>query len=70
METEIYNQLGVSPRVLAYGEELLKEVIREMPYKRPNEMASHIMKMAIMASQGTIKDDTTILVMGVWENKH
>ena len=52
------------------GEELLKEIIREVPYKRPNEMASHVMKMAIMASQGTIKDDTTILVMGVWENKH
>lgn len=26
METEIYNKLGVSPRVLAYGEELLKEL--------------------------------------------
>lgn len=52
------------------GEALLKEIIKEMPYKRPNEMASHIMKMAIMASQGAVKDDTTILVMGVWENRH
>ena len=52
------------------GEELLKEIVRDIPYKRPNEMASHVMKMAIMASKGAIKDDTTILVMGVWENKH
>ena len=52
------------------GEEMLKEIVRQIPYKRPNEMASYIMKMAIMASQGAIKDDTTILVMGIWENKH
>lgn len=52
------------------GEEVLKEIVRDIPYKRPNEMASHVMKMAIMASKGAIKDDTTILVMGVWENKH
>ena len=52
------------------GEELLKEIIQEIPYKRPGEMAAHVMKMAIMASKGVIKDDTTILVMGIWENKH
>ena len=52
------------------GEELLKEIVRDIPQKRPNDMASHVMKMALMASKGAIKDDTTILVMGVWENKH
>lgn len=51
------------------GEKLLQEMIASIPYKRPHEMAAHLMKLAISASGGSIKDDTTILVMGIWENK-
>lgn len=50
------------------GEEFLKEIIAGIPYRRPLEMAGHIMKHAIGASKGRIKDDMTVLVMGIWEN--
>lgn len=50
------------------GEEFLKETIAQIPYRRPSEMAAHIMKHAITASGGRIKDDMTVLVMGIWEN--
>ena len=45
-----------------------KEIIAQIPYRRPTEMAGHIMKHAISASGGKIKDDMTVLVMGIWEN--
>lgn len=50
------------------GEEFLKEIIAQIPYKRPAEMAGHVMKHAIAASKGNVKDDMTVLVMGIWEN--
>lgn len=50
------------------GEEFLKEIIAAIPYRRPSEMAGHIMKQAICACGGRIKDDMTVLVMGIWEN--
>ena len=50
------------------GEEFLKEMIAEIPYRRPTEMAGHIMKHAIIASKGRIRDDMTVLVMGIWKN--
>lgn len=50
------------------GEEFLKEIVAKIPYKRPTEMAGYIMKHAITLSQGRIKDDMTVLVLGIWEN--
>lgn len=50
------------------GEEFLKEMVAQIPYKRPSEMAAHVMKHAIAVSKGRIKDDMTVLVMGIWEN--
>ena len=50
------------------GEEFLKEIIAQIPYRRPSEMAGHIMKHAISAAGGKMKDDMTVLVMGIWEN--
>lgn len=50
------------------GEEFLKEMIAQIPYRRPTEMAGHIMKYTILASKGRIRDDMTVLVMGIWEN--
>lgn len=49
------------------GEEFLKEIVARIPYRRPSEMAGHIMKHAISASGGQVRDDMTVLVMGVWE---
>ena len=31
-------------------------------------LAGHIMKQAIALSKGRIRDDMTVLVMGIWEN--
>lgn len=50
------------------GEAFLKEIVAQIPYRRPSEMAGHIMKHAISASGGRMKDDMTVLVMGIWEN--
>ena len=50
------------------GEEFLKEMVARIPYRRPSEMAGHIMRHAISVAGGRIKDDMTVLVMGVWEN--
>lgn len=50
------------------GESFLKEIVAQIPYRRPAEMAGHIMKQAILASGGKIRDDMTVLVLGIWEN--
>ena len=50
------------------GEEFLKELVAGIPFRRPSEMAGHIMKHAISASGGRVRDDMTVLVMGIWEN--
>lgn len=51
------------------GEAFLKEMVAQIPYRRPTEMAGHIMKHAILAAGGRIRDDMTVLVMGIWENR-
>lgn len=51
------------------GEAFLREIVAEIPCRRPSEMAGYLMKHAITISQGRIKDDMTVLVMGIWENK-
>lgn len=51
-------------------EDFLKELIMQIPYKRPNEMAGYLMKHAVNAGNGRIRDDMTILVMGIWENEN
>lgn len=49
-------------------EELLKEVIGMISSKNSNEIANKILQFAIRQSRGRIKDDMTVLVMGLWEN--
>lgn len=49
------------------GENFLKELIVQIPYQRPTEMAGYLMKHAISSGKGKIKDDMTILVIGMWE---
>ena len=50
------------------GEEFLKEIVAQISYRRPTEMAAHIMRHAISMAKGRIRDDMTILVLGIWEN--
>lgn len=49
-------------------EELLREVIGMIESRNSNEIANKILQFAIRQSKGRIKDDMTILVMGLWEN--
>lgn len=50
------------------GEAFLKETVAQIPYRRPSEMAGYLMKHAIAASKGAVRDDMTVLVLGMWEN--
>lgn len=52
------------------GDEFMKELIAELKYERPSEIANYIMKYVLGISKGRIRDDMTVLVMGFWENKH
>lgn len=50
------------------GEEALSEMIGRMSLENPKEMASHILNYVIRESKGRIRDDMTVLVVGLWEN--
>ena len=52
------------------GEVFMKELIADIKFERPNEIAGCIMKYVLNLSKGRIRDDMTILVMGFWENKY
>ena len=52
------------------GEVFLKELIADLQFERPNEIAGCIMKYVLNLSKGRIRDDMTVLVMGFWENKY
>lgn len=49
------------------GEGFLKDIVADIPYRRPSEMAGYVMKHAISASGGKRKDDMTVLVLGLWK---
>ena len=52
------------------GEAFMKELIGDLQFERPNEIASCIMKYVLNLSKGRIRDDMTVLVMGFWESKY
>ena len=52
------------------GELFMKELITDIKFERPNEIAGCIMKYVLNLSKGRIRDDMTVLVMGFWENKY
>ena len=47
---------------------MLEKVIETITLVNPNEIAAFILRYAIRASQGVIRDDMTVLVIGIWEN--
>ncbi len=49
------------------GEEVLPEIIGRMEYTNPNEIANQILAYAIKQSKGQIRDDMTVLVIGIWD---
>ena len=48
------------------GEEVLPEIIGKMDYSNPNEIANQILTYCLAQSKGQVRDDMTVLVMGVW----
>lgn len=49
------------------GEEVLPEIIGKLDFSNPNEIANQILTYCLTQSRGQIRDDMTVLVMGVWE---
>lgn len=50
------------------GEEMLPEMLGKITLKNPSEMANHILNFCLHQSRGRIRDDMTVLVIGLWEN--
>ncbi len=51
------------------GEEMLPEVIGRIEYTNPNEIANQILAYCLKQSNGQIRDDMTVLVIGIWERE-
>ncbi|MBQ7942949.1 MAG: SpoIIE family protein phosphatase [Lachnospiraceae bacterium] len=46
----------------------LKEIIAQMNIVNPKEIANYLLRYAMNCQGGRIRDDMTILVLGLWEN--
>lgn len=51
----------------AYEEDLC-QVIGKIDIRNPKEMAENLLQYVLCRTRGRIKDDMTVLVIGVWEN--
>lgn len=49
------------------GEEMLSEYIGDLSMENPGEIANAILRFSIQQCRGHIRDDMTVLVIGVWE---
>ncbi len=50
------------------GEEMMPEMLGRISLKNPSEIANHILNFSLCQSKGKIRDDMTVMVIGVWEN--
>ena len=48
------------------GEEMLPEIIGRIEYTNPNEIANQILAYCLKQSNGQVRDDMTVLVIGIW----
>lgn len=51
------------------GEEVLLEVISNCNLENPGEMANSILNFCIHQSRGHIRDDMTVMVIGIWKKE-
>ena len=51
------------------GEEMLAEVIGSCHLMNPGEIAGHILNFCIHQCKGHIRDDMTVLVIGIWKKE-
>lgn len=49
------------------GEDMLSEFIGSLTVENPGEMANTILRYCILQSRGHIRDDMTVMVIGLWE---
>lgn len=49
------------------GEEVLPEVIGKLEFSNPGEIANQILAYCLKQSKGKIRDDITVLVVGIWD---
>lgn len=49
------------------GEEVLPEIIGKMEFSNPSEIANQILAYCLKQSKGQVRDDMTVLVVGVWD---
>ena len=49
------------------GEDMLSEFIGSLTVENPGEMANIILRYCIQQSRGHIRDDMTVMVIGIWE---
>lgn len=60
---------GIVDSIAGEGKEtVLQEFIARLNVTGPKELANRILQFAIGQSGGQIRDDMTVLVMGIWEN--
>lgn len=52
------------------GEAALLETISHMSLENPKEMANSILNHAMKEGKGRIRDDMTVMVVGIWENAY
>ena len=53
----------------AQGEEILPEVIGSCQLSNPGEIAGSLLNFCIHQCKGRIRDDMTILVIGIWKKE-
>lgn len=51
------------------GEEMLPELLSGLQLENPGEMANAVLNFAIHQCRGHIRDDMTVLVVGIWEKE-
>lgn len=49
------------------GEEVLPEIIGRIEYRNPNEIANQLLAYCLKQSNGQVRDDMTVLVIGMWK---
>lgn len=49
------------------GEELMPEIISRIHHRNPTEIANQVLGYCLRQSMGQIRDDMTVLVIGIWQ---
>jgi len=50
------------------GEDTMAEVISRIEYLNPGEIANYLLNYILHITKGKVRDDMTIIVIGLWEN--